>query len=102
MDERLIVETGSVSATGELPLWIIAVLLRSTSGMSAYDKFDENWARVAQKLFRLSLSSAMDLPLTVNMLVLALVDTPKRRTLGDCSSESMFCWQLAVARHDWP
>lgn len=62
---------------------------------------DSNTAMAAQKLLRLSLSSAADEPSTVTMLTDALVLRARNWTLLDDSMETMLSWQLAVARQSW-
>ena len=61
---------------------------------------DAKKASVAQKLFRLSLSSAALWPFTVSMLVAALVLSPNIATVLS-SRLTMFSWQLCVSRHVW-
>jgi hypothetical protein len=56
-----------------------------------------NWAIAAQKVFRLSLSRAIDSPSNVIMLTDALVLMPKRWTL-ELSMLIMLSWQLSVSR----
>lgn len=58
-------------------------------------------AIAAQKLLRLSLSSAADWPLTVTMLVAALVLRASIWILLEDSMETMLSWQLAVSRQTW-
>lgn len=58
-------------------------------------------AIAAQKLLRLSLSSAAGCPPTVTMLIAALVLSASSCTLVDDSMETMLSWQLSVARQSW-